>query len=222
MDRDETMEAISLEREQLEQSLKRVISKIGDIPIGNPQIMPYGWRKSAKGRTVWRIVEEIISQNLEKHHKDVGLKVVVPASSEISVYDFEFVLSGERKSYVNIKSAVEKGKEQKDDISKAGKLLEFYAECGDSVLYVATFTISFNTNMTISLKDCTVFPISWIPDIYVNPSNNGNLQSSKYKNIAVAHQRTNGEFVQELREELVFATDKKKKKMGAIKIEQYS
>jgi len=52
------------ERQKLEKALNTMISKIGPIPIANKRIMPYGWRKAAKGRTVWRIIEEIISQNL--------------------------------------------------------------------------------------------------------------------------------------------------------------
>ena len=43
--------------------------------------------------------------------------------------------------------------------------------------------------MTIEIEKCAVFPIAWIPDIYINPSNNGNLQSSKYKNLDDAIKR---------------------------------
>ena len=54
------------ERRILEDKLNTLIMNIGDIPIASPKIMPYGWRKAAKGRTVWRIVEEVISQGLER------------------------------------------------------------------------------------------------------------------------------------------------------------
>ncbi len=37
--------------------------------------MPFGWRKAAKGRIVWRIIEEVISQNLETHAKELGFGV---------------------------------------------------------------------------------------------------------------------------------------------------
>gem|GEM_PF-5912452 len=29
--------------------------------------------------------------------------------------------------------------------------------------------------MTINIEKCVVSPVAWIPDIYINPSNNGNL-----------------------------------------------
>lgn len=51
---------IEFERSYLEDRLNLLIHNIGDIPIASNRIMPYGWRKAAKGRTVWRIVEEVI------------------------------------------------------------------------------------------------------------------------------------------------------------------
>ena len=68
MDRNEIIERISMERETLEENINRLIEeRIKHIPIASKELMPFGWRKSAKGRTVWRIVEEVISQNLEKY-----------------------------------------------------------------------------------------------------------------------------------------------------------
>jgi hypothetical protein len=55
--------------------------------------------------------------------------------------------------------------------------------------------IEFTEAMAVHLQSCSVIPVSWIPDIYVNPSNNGNLQSSKYKDIDLAIRRTNQEFL---------------------------
>ena len=45
-------------RQQLEQSLNQLCTDIGPIKIGSPEQFPFGWRKAAKGRTVWRIVED--------------------------------------------------------------------------------------------------------------------------------------------------------------------
>ena len=56
--------------------------------------MPYGWRKAAKGRTVWRIVEEVISQGLESQVKSLGFDSVAPADSEVGVYDFKYQYDG--------------------------------------------------------------------------------------------------------------------------------
>ena len=66
--------------------------------------------------------------------------------------------------------------------------------------------------MTIGLEKCIVFPTAWIPDVYVNPSNNGNLQSSKYKDLAGAIRRTPQEFLKCLTEANEVALEKKKKK----------
>ena len=189
---------VEQERQYLEERLNKLIRYIGDIPIANERIMPFGWRKAAKGRTVWRIVEEVISQNLESLAKILGFDSVHPAESEVGVYDFKFCYNGHEESFVNIKSSVKGGKVNKDDISKAVGLIDFYKHNINANLYIATFVIRFNSNMTIGLDKCIVFPTAWIPDIYVNPSNNGNLQSSKYKDLSIAVKRTNREFLNEL------------------------
>jgi len=61
-------------RDELDNALTNLISDIGPIQIGNTDQMPFGWRKAAKGRTVWRILEEVINQNLEKIIRNMGLQ----------------------------------------------------------------------------------------------------------------------------------------------------
>ena len=195
MTREQQIQNIESERQYLEEQLTKMINEIGLIPIASKKIMPFGWRKSAKGRTVWRILEEVISQNLENNACSFGFNSVEPAESEVGVYDFKFVYHGGKTSYVNIKSAVEGGRKNKDDLSKAEGLREFYTKNPDANLYISSFVIRFNDDMTIGIVQCHVFPITWIPDVYVNPSNNGNLQSAYYKDINDAEKRTNEEFL---------------------------
>lgn len=114
--------------------------------------------------------------------------------------------------YINIKSAVIGGKKNKDDISKAEGLVEFYNEDPERNFFVATFFIKFNPNMTIEIERVVVFPIAWICDIYVNPSNNGNLQSAYYKNLDDAVRRTNAEFLPLFHEAVDVAREKKRQK----------
>jgi hypothetical protein len=56
-----------------------------------------------------------------------------------------------------------------------------------------------------------VVPVAWLPDVYVNPSNNGNLQSSKYKDLPAAIRRSLPEFVALLREKLAVARQRRLK-----------
>ncbi|HHX68293.1 MAG TPA: hypothetical protein GX708_09615 [Gallicola sp.] len=207
--RENKISKINNERTILERALKKLIIDIGPIPIANTRIMPYGWRKAAKGRTVWRIIEEIISQNLEYNQKELGFKEVKPSKSEVGVFDFKFTSHDGIESFVNIKSSVLGGKRNKDDISKANGILDFFAENNDANLFIASFIIDFKSNMTIEIVDCIVFPIAWIPDIYINPSNNGNMQSAYYKNIEMAVQRTNDEFLELFMEEFEIAKEKR-------------
>ena len=198
-------------RQKLQQSCDMLIKKIGKIQIGPPDLFPYGWRKAAKGRTVWRIVEEIITQNLEKHHNEFKVDSVQASDSEVTVYDMKCVY-GTHEAYINIKSAVTGGKRQKDDISKADGLKAFYDEDENRQFFVATFFIQFNNDMSIEIAKAVVFPIAWIPDIYVNPSNNGNLQSAYYKEMKDAVKRTNKTFLPLFQKAIEVANKKKRQK----------
>ncbi|TDY35339.1 hypothetical protein [Janthinobacterium sp. 75] len=187
-------------RTALEASLKGLVQKIDKVQIGNIEQFPYGWGTAGKGRSVWRILEELITQNLQMYGKDFGMAKLTMPDSEVGVYDFEIHLEGfTHPVFVNVKSAVEGGRTNKDDISKARGLLKFYEENPTHELFISTISLRFNPDMSVSLVDVVVMPTAWLPDLYVNPSNNANLQSSKYKNIANATVRTNEEFIAELK-----------------------
>jgi len=203
-------------RKQLQECLNILIAKIGKIQIGTKEQFPLGWRRAAKGRTVWRILEELITQNLEKYYEELDIVSITTSDSEITIYDFAIVFKGEEVPvYVNIKSAVLGGKTQKDDLSKGVGLQKFYEADLNRDFFVATFFITFNDDMTIEIVKTTVFPIAWIPDIYVNPSNNGNLQSSKYKYISTAVKRSTAEFFELFKVAMEEANQKRRKKLDS-------
>ncbi len=197
-------------RIRLQQSFDMLIEKIDCIQIGKKRQFPFGWRKAAKGRTVWRIIEEAITQNLEKYHNDFDISAVIPSKSEVYVYDLECVFDQLPPVFINIKSAVVGGRKNKDDISKAERLIDFYQQGKEREIFIATFFIKFNDNMSIHIEKVVLFPIAWIPDVYVNPSNNANLQSSYFKDLDDAIRRTSSEFVQKLCLALDVAKGKKK------------
>lgn len=201
----------------LQESFDLLVNKINKVQIGTKEQFPFGWRKAAKGRTVWRILEELITQNLEKYYEEFKLESITPSDSEVSVFDFECKIEGNGTPiFINIKSAVLRGRKNKDDISKGIGLKEFYEEDINKNFFVGTFFIRFNDDMTIEIDHATVFPIAWIKDIYVNPSNNGNLQSAYYKDIKDAVKRSNTEFHPLLIEQLEFAERKRKAKKDEI------
>jgi len=203
-------------RLKLQASLDSLIGKIGKIQIGTKEQFPLGWRKAAKGRTVWRILEELITQNLEKYYAELNIVSITASDSEITVHDFSVLFADEElPAYVNIKSAVSGGKTQKDDISKGVGLQQFYEADVNKDFFVATFFIKFNDDMSIEIEKCTAFPIAWIPDVYINPSNNGNLQSSKYKNLNDAVKRTTAEFFEVFKTAMAAAKQKKQDKLNS-------
>lgn len=198
----------------LSNCFSELIKRIGVVTIGKPEQFPFGWRKSAKGRTVWRILEELITQTLEKYHTEFGINAVEPSASDVSVFDMKCTAPNLPPMFINIKSAVFGGKLSKDDISKEGKLKAFYDEDNSRDLFVATFFIKFNENMSIQIEKVSVFPIAWLMsrDIYVNPSNNGNLQAKYYKDIANATKRTNDAFLPLFNEAINIANKKRAEK----------
>ena len=160
-----TVEQIEALRKGLQESFDLLVSKIGKIQIGKKEQFPYGWRKSAKGRTVWRILEELITQNIEKYHTEFKIDSIIPSDSEVSVFDFECKITGNPTPvYINIKSAVLDGRKNKDDISKGDGLKEFYEKDINKNFFIGTFFIKFNDDMTIEIDHATVFPIAWIPE----------------------------------------------------------
>lgn len=199
-------------RATLETALNKLLEKIATIQISPPKQFPFGWRKAAKGRTVWRLLEEMIIQNLELKHQEIGIESFSAAKSEVGVYDFIFSLDGQERVFVNIKSAVKGESTNNDDISKARKLEEFFSADPSRILLIATFEINFRKNMILQIDKCTVLPVMWLPDIYVNPSNNANLQSSKYKSLDTATRRTGLEFLEVLRQEIEVADKKREAK----------
>ncbi|EKT3967454.1 hypothetical protein NTJ12_002545 [Flavobacterium psychrophilum] len=212
-----TAEQIEVLRLGLQESFDLLVEKINKIQIGTKEQFPFGWRNAGKGRTVWRILEEIITQNLEKDHNEFKLQRITPSDSEVSVFDFVCELIGnDTPIYINIKSAVLGGRKNKDDISKGIGLRDFYAEDVNKTFFVGTFFIKFNDDMSIKIDHATVFPIAWIKDIYINPSNNGNLQSAYYKDINDAVKRSNSDFHKLFIEALDFSQMKKEAKTGDI------
>jgi len=66
-------EQIEILRKGLQKSFDLLVAKVNKIQIGTKEQCPYGWRNAGKGKTIWRILEEIITQNLEKDHSDFKL-----------------------------------------------------------------------------------------------------------------------------------------------------
>jgi hypothetical protein len=216
---DDVLRATGKATEQLSKVLQRVLEGLGPIQIGKQNQFPFGWRRAGKGRTVWRLIEEAIVQGLEVRRAELGLVSVIPAPSETGVYDVEVTLADPAIScYINIKAAAEGRRAQKDDVSKAVNLVAFFSSNSPKELFLATVYMDFITEhgaLLVALRRCAVMPVSWIPDIYVNPSNNGNLQSSKYRNPESAIKRTQDEFLIELKRAMETAAASRRRKMGS-------
>jgi hypothetical protein len=199
--------------ERLQVSLNELCKKIGPIQIGTKKQFPDGWGKAAKGRTVWRIVEEAINQNLKKNRDELGFSKVCPSNSEASLYDVKVELKNDTQIlYLNFKAAVAGKQTKKGDISKAESIVKFFDADVNKQLFIVTFGIVFHASMAIEIKTCLVTPITWLPDIYVNPSNNGNLQCSQPATLNDATRRGNRDFLATLKSAMKTADEKRQSK----------
>ena len=211
--RDLELEIIRNERFRLQQAADMLLVKSIDyVPIGTPELLPFGWRKAAKGRTVWRIAEEVVTQFLEANSAIAGFENYSPADSEVAVFDFSFNFPGFGTSFVNVKTAVKGARNSKDDVSKAIGLREHFNKYPNSRFYIATFVIEFTNDPGFRFVDCIVMPLNWLPDIYVNPSNNGNVQSSKAKQLDSAVEKSLEELLLDLDEAIETAQVKRRAK----------
>lgn len=213
-----TVKEIDVVLEEIQTRLNLLVKDLKEIQIGSVQQFPFGWRKAAKGRTVWRILEEAITQNLEANKQKYGFSSVTPASSEVGISDMSVITDTDKQTevHINIKSAVSGRKSSKDDLSKAQSVIDFVRSSDCALLFIATFVISFHKNMTITIEEVIVYPINYLDDIYVNPSNNGNLQSSSLKDVNTFIKRNNQTFSDILEAELGFASRKKVAKKGEV------
>lgn len=207
------LEKVEAIRSHLEKAINQLIAQLGEVPIGKPGQLPLGWGKAAKGRTIWRLAEELVTQNLKVQHQQLNITSFEIPESEVGVYDFRCSLLDGEEAFVNIKTSLKDGPTRKDDISKAIGLETFFEENPHRVLLIATVEIEFDDNpqTLFRLVNCSMVPVTWLPDIYVNYQNR-NLQSSKYKNINLAVRRDGNEFLKLLRQAMEDAKKRKREK----------
>lgn len=203
---------LALIRNELDQVFRAFLAINHRIQIWPPEAFPYGWGSAAKGRTVWRILEELVTQNLIAYPARFGLQSANVSGSEVSIWDLQLVTASGQVAYVNIKSSVRNARTNKDDISKAQGLHAFFSEDPNRAFFIVTFELDFQANMAVAITNTYVMPIAWLPDVYVNPSNNGNLQSSAYKDVGRAIMRSNHQFLVEFQDAWNIALDKKRQK----------
>jgi len=192
--------------DRVDTALANVLSAIGGWEVVPKELVPLGLGRAAKGRTVWRLVEEVVKQNLQVRAEELGLADVTVPEDEVGPYDC-VVSTGELPSvHLNLKAAGTSGRANKDDVSKAEAIEEFYRSGGDdALLCVAVVKLEF-VETRIEFRGHQLFNVAWIPDIYVNPSNN-NLQSSKYRTDRT--ERTNIDFLALLEAQLAAAHAKR-------------
>jgi hypothetical protein len=199
-------------QKRLASSLNKLLRRIRRIQIGTPKQFPDGWGRAAKGRTVWRIVEEAVVQNLKKHRASLGLAVAEVAPREVDIYDVKIRFKNSTiELFLNLKTYAAGLETKKGDISKAKRIIEFFDQDVARQLFIVRLVIRFSADMCIEIKECLVVPITWLPDIDVNYHNH-NLQCRQPKTLGGVTRRTNSKFVAALQHAIRIADAKRQKK----------
>jgi hypothetical protein len=195
-------------QKRLTSSLQQLLKRIGRIQIGTPRQFPDGWGRAAKGRTVLRIVEEAVVQNIKARHAELGLAHAEAAPGETELYDVKVRFEWSKVDlFLNLKTAARGRETKKGDVSKADGIIRFFQKDAERQLFIVTLVVRFSADMFIEIEKCLVIPITWLTDIYVNPRNN-NLQCCQPKRLVDATKRTNAEFIAALRREIDAADSK--------------
>lgn len=206
--------------EAINQKVSYMLNKshLRDFQLLSREVAPEGVKPIA--RSVSWLIQQVITQNLKRYSQELGFSSIeVPQTksltnetyNDIEIWDTAVSFPKDpNKYYVNIKTCSSSNSRiNKDDISKADKIVDWYRNNPDGIMLLLGVVVDFRENSLGFTGEVWVANYAWIPDIYVNPRNN-NLQSSNYKHTSV--RRTNEDFVTELRSALQIAFNKKTKK----------
>ncbi len=172
--------------ESIKEGFQQVAKKFGEIELLSAEEAPHGLME--KARTISWLVEQIYVQNLVDDADDFGLADVDYPDDDLGVYDVEIELpDSDVTYYINVKTGLVSSGSNKNDVSKAAKLLKFYHEMRDeqAELLLVNVKVEFEGGeRTINLREDEIFVenVAWIneDDIYVNNSNK-NLQAKLHK-----------------------------------------
>lgn len=172
--------------------------KIKKFQILSKKLIPDGLKPHT--RSISWLAEQVLVQTA-KYSVLRKISKVVPASSDINLYDCKIILNG-HPVLVNVK--VTQGSDNKNDLNQAVRLYELFKKQPHSRLFYVILKIKFKNNFIYFLDESpTVIFAPWIADIYVNPKN-GHLQANYYHS---PKKRTTKEFVK------ILSRDPKVKKL---------
>lgn len=190
-----------------------------DFRLLDLEVAPEGIKPIA--RSVSWLIQQIVTQNLKKYRQELEFfSIEIPETKSLSndtyndleIWDVAVSLPNEPVKYhINIKTCSSSNtRKNKDDISKADKIVDWYRNNPDSIMLLLGVVVDFREHSLGFSGEVWIANYAWIPDIYVNPRNN-NLQSSKYK--YESKKRTNEVFVGELKKAIQIALEKKTEKV---------
>ena len=164
---------------QLSKKLEEIFTKlIKDVPsfeVLNKDVLPYGLKQHT--RSICWLAEQVILQNVKKRVGEYGVSDYQDPASDISAWDACLGINGcANPAFINIKVSDVTRPVRRNDIASVQKLLTFYRENPQALLFYVVIMLEFEGNRIHFRKQPVVRYYPWIGDFVVN-SRNHHIQS---------------------------------------------
>jgi hypothetical protein len=164
-----TIKAITTEVERVFKDL--TTSKIPFFEVLKEEYIPDGLK--AHTRSICWLAEQVLLQNLNKHRDEYNISKVEYPVSDYSPWDGKFKINsiGQEFVHVNIKVTDNTKPIRENDIASVKKLLKFYSENPESLLFYAVVRFRFDKNAIRFEGEPIVRYYPWLEKFKVNVRN---------------------------------------------------
>ena len=160
---------------ELESVFSSLIKDVPSFEVLNKDVLPYGLKQHT--RSICWLAEQVILQNVKKRQKEYNIVSYTDPDSDISAWDACLSLKKcEAPSYINIKVSDVTRPVRRNDIASVQKLISFYQENPNALLFYVVIMLEFEGNRIHFRKKPIVRYYPWIGDFVVN-SRNHHIQS---------------------------------------------
>jgi hypothetical protein len=154
----------------LEDAFSSIIQTVPSFKVLDEDILPYGLKQHT--RSVCWLAEQVLLQNTRKNSTAINLSEYEDPVSDTSAWDARLKFAVASSScYVNIKVSDVTKPVRVNDIASVKKLINFYDNEPDALLYYVVIMLKFDKNTIHFVKKPIVRHYPWIGEFLVNRRN---------------------------------------------------
>jgi len=158
-------------KEKLEKTFNSFIDKVPEFEVLNSKYIPEGLNPHT--RSICWLAEQVILQNTKKYSDEFGITDFEYPESDISTWDarLKYGLISNKDVFINIKVTNADNPIRKNDIASVKKMLSFYQDHDEPLIYYVVLKFVFDNNKIKFVKPTIVRYYPWVKDFVVNPRN---------------------------------------------------